>query len=181
MASDTDPAPDAGIIDALNTVYVPLLTLFEQAHCHEHIFECRYAYMGLRDQFDELVEEVRNWRRHVLNRVIRLGGSVDSRLNPIETSDDVGKAYTLMLDALRGIASAIKTAFVACKADMVAQKVLGHIACEVDCRIHEYLAYQRQITDLGPNDYLATLIAPRAGRPRRPTDLDYSPAFSQEN
>ena len=62
------PPPDwtwsynGGVVAALNGVYRPVLTLFEQAHRQEHRFKVRYGYCKLDERFDKLVHCLRRWR-----------------------------------------------------------------------------------------------------------------------
>ncbi len=45
----------AAVIAALNSVYRPTLTAFEQFHRQEHRFEVKYRYSKLQKRFDKLV------------------------------------------------------------------------------------------------------------------------------
>lgn len=172
MADDPTPRPDADVIGLLNAAYVPILTLFEAAHVHEHIFEQCWGYLGLRDLFDGLVADARCWRREILNRIIRLGGDVDSRIEPVQTSDDVGKAYSLTLDALRGIFDALAAGHKGCEAanDYVSGHLCKSLMVAVDARVAELERLIRQAGDMSASDYIATLIVSYRDRSGRPAD-----------
>ena len=138
------------VVDALNKVYVPLLTAFEQFHRQEHRFLIKYRYKVLQKRYDCLVHHARCWRRHVLNRIERLGGDVDSKINVVVVKDDIKGAYTATLDLLTEIYDAIGAAVkVAQEAeDHVTHKILMHIQSEVDCKRSKLEAWLRQVADL---------------------------------
>lgn len=171
MAADPTPRPNSKVIDALNGAYRPVLTAFELMHRLEHRYEIRWGYLGLRDRFDGLVAVARCWRRALLDRMERLGGEVESAIDPIPPIPDaVGRAYQLALDTLRGILGRLADAAETCRAqgDPVSAQMCGHLLGEVDREIAALEVALRQSGDLSASDYLATLIAGDARRPTTP-------------
>jgi bacterioferritin (cytochrome b1) len=160
---DKDPAdtPNPKVIDALNAVYRPALTFFEQAHRQEHRFLIKYRYKKIAARFDKLVHCARCWRRHLLNRIERLGGEVDSTMGPVVVSDDIRAAYTDTLTGLRAIyaaaGDAIKVVRDDAVSDHVTHKLLMKLQAEVDRKIAKIEAHVRQTMDLGEN-YIITAV-----------------------
>jgi hypothetical protein len=145
--------------DALNAVYGPVLTLFEQAHRQEHVFQVKYRYKKLRERFDSLVGEARCWRRRLLNRIIRLGGDVTATMGDVSVTDDVKGAYEAtqkLLDLIYNQLS-MATAVAQSANDHPTHKVLMHLQHEVDHRRAKVEAWLRQVKDMGEN-YLVTLV-----------------------
>jgi|SRR5271166_2590206 len=149
----------AGVVDALNEVYVPILTFFELAHRYEHRFADKYRYNKLAKRYDMLVHAARCWRRHVLDRIERLGGDADSMLEKIVIVDDVKGAYEGTHEALRAIFDAINKAVDAAKVadDHPTHKLLLRLQTKVDHKMFKLEAWLRQVADLKAS-YLVTVV-----------------------
>jgi bacterioferritin (cytochrome b1) len=147
------------VIDALNAVYRPALTAFEQFHRQEHRFAVKYRYKELAERFDKLVNCAREWRRAVLNRIERLGGQADSTLGPIRIEDGVKEAYQATLAALAAIESAVKQAVAVAGSanDHPTCVVLYQVAKHVDRKMAKIEAHLRQLKDMG-DAYLVTAV-----------------------
>ncbi len=159
MADEFTKAPDPNVVDALNGVYRPILTFFEQAHRQEHRFKIRFRYGKLEKRFDKFVHCAREWRRCLLNRIERLGGEADSTMGPVIVADDIMPAYDATHDGLRSIHDAVNQAIAVVQSanDHPSHKLLMHLQHDVDRNMSKIEAWQRQTKDLGEN-YAITVI-----------------------
>lgn len=160
MAADPAPAPDAEIIAALNAVYGLTLTAQEACHVQEHIFKTRYRYKRLAGKFDKMTHATSCWRRKALDRIVRLGGEPESALGAITPSDDIAKAYRDALDRFRAIRDAASDGgdLAGRRKDVATSEVLEHIATAADCKAAKVEAALRQVADLGPQNYIMTVV-----------------------
>lgn len=157
MADATTAEPD--IIAALNAVYAPVLAAFEAWHRQEHRAKIKFRYKVLAKRYDKLVDDARDWRRSVLDRIERLGGDADSTIEGVAAFDDVGKAYADTIERLRAIYDACQAGCDAADAagDNVTFDVFDAIQHDADKLVAKFEAFGRQIDDLGPA-YLLTLV-----------------------
>jgi bacterioferritin (cytochrome b1) len=147
------------VIEALNNAYTPVLTLFEQAHRQEHVFEVRYRYTKLQERFDKIVHDARSWRRALLNRIVRLEGEVTATMSELSVSDDVKGAYDATLRLLDLIHSQIGQAVAVAQSanDHPTVKMLYCLQADVDHKRAKVEAWLRQVKDLRET-YLVTVV-----------------------
>jgi hypothetical protein len=152
-----DPSPE--LVAALQTLYVCMLTGFEQFHRQEHRFEVRYRYKVLQDRFDKLVDCAHDWRADVLDRLEELHLDFESKIDPFVVESDVKLAYEQTLDRLRDMAEEIQAAIKAAAAeyDCPTEEMLEDLAVEVEKKIVKVEAWLEQVADMGAA-YLTTLV-----------------------
>ena len=153
------------IVEALNSIYAPVLRAYEQFHRQKNRFKVKYRYKRLVSRFKCLVGCAHDWRHALLIRIEQLGGEADSVIGkpPVVVQDEVKDAYEATLTLLReiydAIDAAIESATKSGKRDNPTHKMLMMVQREVDHEIHKYDAYIRQVKDLGSN-YLVTVVNP---------------------
>ena len=148
---------DSNVVAALNNVYKPALTAFEQFHRQEHRLNKRYRYKKFAKRYDKLVDHAHHVRHKVLNRVEHLGGDVDSVLDPIRVADDMQTVHENTLACLKEIQGRLgqATAVATSANDHTTHAMLLGLQKKNEKAIKKVEALERQREDLG-NDFMLT-------------------------
>jgi bacterioferritin (cytochrome b1) len=150
--------PKPGVVDALNTLLKLEITLHECEHGWEKVWQC-LGYKGLRKYYDKCTDVSRDHRRYLSKRIIRFGGtlkieSVSMDIDPATPVRDVlatslGFARTV-LEAYRMAYQTIEDAGDATTADDICD-----MTKEMECMVFKLEAFERQIEDIGIQEWLA--------------------------
>ena len=164
-AESLEPHGDDSVIKALNKVYRPALTMFEEAHKQEHRFKKKFGYEKMGKRYDNLTKHAHGIRHKVLNRIEHLGGVADSRFESVdskgrddgenggvmEPTDDIRKAYENTHRRLGQIMDRIG------QANSVAQSANDHVTHGLLLKLHHKVdkkhkkigMKRRQVKDMG--------------------------------
>jgi bacterioferritin (cytochrome b1) len=155
---DLGETGDPNVITALNNVYRPALTAFEQFHRQEHRISQRYRYKEFADRFDKLVDHAHCIRHKVLNRIENLGGEATSEIEPVEVSDGMKDAHANAHHMLTHIQDRLKQALAVAESanDAPTGSMLFRLAKKNQKKIDKNKAWLRQADDLGPTNFLMT-------------------------
>ena len=149
---------DPDVVAALNAVYVLVLTLKEQTHLQEHVFQAAH-YRRLLKKFDKLTNAIHaTWIHWLVMWFTAHGELPDSELADFQVADadDPGDAFSYSGDLLKSLEQALLTACVAVHAadDYVTGKLVHCLLNKVE-KLRDCFGAEADLVDtLGKQLYL---------------------------
>jgi hypothetical protein len=151
--SELDDKGNPEVIGALNKVYKPALTAFEEFHRQERRFKNRYGYQKMGKRYHDLTKHAHEIRHKVLQRIEELGGDADSSMEPVNVADGINDAYRHTSDRLGQLRDTLT------QANAVAQSANDHdthlmmlrLQRLVERKYHKVMSRRRQVRDMKDN------------------------------